>query len=158
MRNSVYRVAFIILPVMLLSACASKGKFIKLENTNTNPTHSIVYIYRPHGPPILRKPEIRINGTVLGDLKMWGYFAFTVKPGKYAIEVDWPWDTTIRDYKLEFAVVAGETYYLRVSSKMGRIYYIGGPIVEFEGSASTTNKVKALAELRCGTNSCKITQ
>ena len=94
----------------------------------------------------------------LGDLKMWGYFAFTVKPGKYAIEVDWPWDTTIRDYKLEFAVVAGETYYLRVSSKMGRIYYIGGPIVEFEGSASTTNKVKALAELRCGTNSCKITQ
>jgi hypothetical protein len=95
----------------------------------------------------LRSPEIRINGTVLGDLKVWSYFVFGIKPGKYTIEVDWSWDTSIKDYKFELSAVAGGTYYLRASSEIGRIYYIGGTIVDFEGSASVTNKEKALSEL-----------
>lgn len=137
----------LILPLVFvfMSGCSTTGKYVAVEISDKE--KAIVYIYRPHSPPVLRTPEIRVNGSVIGDLSHWGYFGFTVDPGSYSVEVDWAWDTLIEDSTINFTAKAGETHYLRVASSMTGIYLVGSPVMTFGGSSKFVSRKEAMIEL-----------
>jgi hypothetical protein len=135
----------LLLITLFMPGCASTGKYVDVRSTSDD--NAIVYIFRPNSPPVLRKPEILVNAKAIGDLSNWGYFGFTVLPGKYTVDIDWAWDTLIEDSKVSFEAKPGETYYLRVSSSITGLYLIGSPVMTFGGSSKSVSKQEAMTEL-----------
>ncbi len=136
----------VLVSAWFLAGCATQGQFSSVEKTSSDQT--VLYVYRPHSPPVLRKPEIRINGVVLGDLAQWEYFGLTLAPGQYRVEVDWAWDTLITDSSLNVDLERKRPYYIRVVSDVSGVYFVGSPVMTFGGSANAVSEAQALEELK----------
>lgn len=80
----------------------------------------MVYVFRLDTPPYARKPDIRINGTVVAELPTNSYFSVSLQPGEYEIKSDYgPIDNLILSKSTAITVSAGSSYYVEFTGKPG---------------------------------------
>ena len=115
------KLLFLLTLVSLLSACAPtlhKGPTFKTAPSPTE-KEALIYIYRPHAPPLWRSPTIYFNDTEIVDLYNHGYSYIYASPGTYQLLSDWSFDAGPPDLKGEMTFQGGKTYYIRMTGRMG---------------------------------------
>ena len=79
-----------------------------------------MYVFRLDTPPYARKPDIKINGTVVAELPTNSYFAVSLPPGKYEIKSDYGLlDNLMLSKSTAIAVFAGRSYYVEFTGRPG---------------------------------------
>jgi hypothetical protein len=83
---------------------------------------AVVYIYRLHTPPYMRKPDIKVGDVVVAELPVDSYTAIKLKSGTYTIKTDWGFlDNLILSKSATLSVVAGKSYYVNFAGRGGFI-------------------------------------
>lgn len=113
---------FLVLTVLVISGgCATSGlKFTELAPTISNmaPDAGRIYIYRPSSFGAAVRPDVKLNGEVIGEAVSWGFFYVDRKPGNYEILT-----STEVDRKLSLTLNKGQSRYVRLSIAMG--FFVG---------------------------------
>lgn len=101
--------------LLFLAACATtpKGPSFAQPSPQDKEAASL-YIYRNHTPPILRKPDVLVNGTMVGELPTDSYMVLHLKPGAYEVKTDWGIDGLTLNRTTQVSVVAGSAHYVEV--------------------------------------------
>jgi len=104
---------------------------------------ALVYLYRPHSPPLWRSPTIYINNLEIMDLYNQGYTYLYVKPGKYHIKTDWSFDAGAPDLEGDATFKSGKTYYIKLGGNMS----FSGNTVKTSSSLGSISPVMARSEI-----------
>ncbi|MDB5842872.1 MAG: hypothetical protein JWP79_182 [Polaromonas sp.] len=104
----------------LLSGCASAVHGSQFVQQPIQTEAATLYVFRLDTPPYARKPDIRINGTVVAELPTNSYFTVSLRPGKYQIKSDYGLlDNLILSKSTTIDVVAGKAYFVEFTGKLG---------------------------------------
>ena len=104
------------LVALTLSACASGVKFTEM-NPRTSPKDQDtgrIFFYRTTILGAALQPDIRLNGTKVGDAIAQGFFYVDRPPGNYEVVT-----STEVDRKVTFALEKAQTRFVRFSVSMG---------------------------------------
>jgi hypothetical protein len=88
-----------------------------LSASAASPSHgsATIYFFRPTGVlPGSFSPNIKIDGRVVGELRVGQYFSVSIRAGHHAIEVRGGLDL---GYESDLQVESGRTYYIGVGPK-----------------------------------------
>ncbi|MBE0621983.1 MAG: DUF2846 domain-containing protein [Burkholderiales bacterium] len=112
-----------ILPLLVfLSGCASVPSGPRFFEVKNETDAAVAYVYRLHTPPYMRKPDIKVNNVVVGELPVDSYTVLKLKPGTYAIKTDWGLlDNLILSKSATLSVTAGKSYYVNFAGRVGVI-------------------------------------
>ena len=117
-----YTKLLILVAIMsLLIGCATSGpKFIEMKNaiSNISPDTGRIYLYRPSFLGAAIRPNVKLNGDVIGEAVSWGFFYVDRKPGNYEIVT-----STEVDRKLSLTLDKGQTRYVRLNIGLG--FFVG---------------------------------
>ena len=131
---------------MFMTGCAKtlhKGPSFR-EATPPRNDNALVYIYRPHAPPLWRNPTIYINGIEILDLYNLGYSYIYAKPGTYKLKTDWSFDAGPPDLEGEMTVKGGKTYYIRMTGSMA----ISMPNITTSSKLQTISTEQVLSDIK----------
>lgn len=108
---------FLLLTVLLLSACASVPTNAPTYARAPEPTPGLsnVYIYRIGAYPTLRAPTVTIDGRVIISPAEKAYTVVALPPGAHEVFVNWAWDTGWPDLRFTIDVEADKPLYLKIS-------------------------------------------
>ncbi len=112
---------FISLLALLIGGCATSGpKFTEFApNMSTMaPDTGRIYIYRPSSFGAAVRPDVKLNGEVIGEAVSWGFFYVDRKPGNYEILT-----STEVDRKLSLTLDKGQSRYVRLNISIG--FFVG---------------------------------
>lgn len=133
--------------LVLLTGCASvpewffpegpvphPPRFSVLEN---EPGSAIVYVYRLHTPPYMKKPDIKVGDVVVVELPTSSYTALRLKPGTYTLKIDWGFlDNLILSRSATLSVEAGKSYYVNFAGKfLGTVATYGAHVLGGEATS-----------------------
>ena len=122
---------------LTLSACASGMKFTEM-NPSTAPKDQDtgrIFFYRTTVLGAALQPDIRLNGTKVGDAIAQGFFYVDRPPGNYEIVT-----STEVDRKVTFVLDKGQTRFVRFSVSMG--FFVGHVYGELVDSAVGLEEIK----------------
>ena len=122
---------------LTLSACASGMKFTEM-NPSTAPKDQDtgrIFFYRTTVLGAALQPDIRLNGTKVGDAIAQGFFYVDRPPGNYEVVT-----STEVDRKVTFVLDKGQTRFVRFSVSMG--FFVGHVYGELVDSAVGLEEIK----------------
>ena len=125
------------LVALTLSACASGVKFTEM-NPSTSPKDQDtgrIFFYRTTTLGAALQPDIRLNGTKVGDAIAQGFFYVDRPPGNYEIVT-----STEVDRKVTFVLEKAQTRFVRFSVSMG--FFVGHVYGELVDSAEGLEEIK----------------
>jgi hypothetical protein len=119
------RVLLLFIAVVLGGCGATGPKYSEIRNSipELDPEHGRIYFYRSSPIGGLVKPDIQLNGTVVGEMAPGGFFFVDRLPGLYTATA-----TTEAEAKLPFPLEAKQTQYVRGSISLG--IFVGRPNFE----------------------------
>ena len=102
--------------VLLLTACASGPKYSEVASdfAALDPAQGRIYIYRPSSFGAAVRPNVKLNGAVVGEAISYGFFFVDREPGEYTIMT-----STEVDRSLSLTLRAGQTRYVRLGISFG---------------------------------------
>lgn len=113
---------FIVLLCIFLSGCASAPQGPRFSEVKIYSDTAVVYVYRLHTPPYMRKPDIKVNDVVVGELPTDSYTVLRLRPGTYTIKTDWGFlDNLILSKSATLSVISGKSYYINFAGQLGII-------------------------------------
>ena len=105
---------------IFVAGCASTPRGPQFVAQPTRAEAATLYVFRLDTPPYARKPDIKINGTVVAELPTNSYFAVPLPPGKYEIKSDYGLlDNLMLSKSTAIAVSAGKSYYVEFTGRLG---------------------------------------
>lgn len=112
---------------LLLTGCASNPRGAAFSPAAaTGKDLATVYVYRLHTPPILRKPDIEINGKSVAALPTNSYTVVHLQPGSYDFKTSWGFmDGNMMNTGKRLRLAANTTYYIEVINDAGFIGTVG---------------------------------
>ena len=122
---------------LTLSACASGVKFTEM-NPSTAPKDQDtgrIFFYRTTVLGAALQPDIRLNGTTVGEAIAQGFFYVDRPPGNYEVAT-----STEVDRKVTFVLDKGQTRFVRFSVSMG--FFVGHVYGELVDSAEGLEEIK----------------
>ena len=122
---------------LTLSACASGVKFTVM-NPSTIPKDQDsgrIFFYRTTILGAALQPDIRLNGTKVGDAVAQGFFYVDRSPGNYEVVT-----STEVDRKVTFVLEKGQTRFVKFSVSMG--FFAGHVYGELIDSAVGLEEIK----------------
>lgn len=125
------------LVALTLSACASGMKFTEM-NPSTMPKDQDsgrIFFYRTTVLGAALQPDIRLNGTKVGDAVAQGFFYVDRPPGNYEVVT-----STEVDRKVTFVLEKEQTRFVRFSVNMG--FFVGHVYGELVDSAEGLEEIK----------------
>lgn len=125
------------LVALTLSACASGVKFTEM-NPSTMPKDQDsgrIFFYRTTVLGAALQPDIRLNGTKVGDSVAQGFFYVDRSPGNYEVAT-----STEVDRKVTFVLEKGQTRFVKFSVSMG--FFVGHVYGELVDSAVGLEEIK----------------
>lgn len=132
---------FFILALVGCTTPPAGPKFSAVESTSDT---AIVYVFRLHTAPYLRKPDIAVNGTAVAELPTYSYTVLRLKQGTYKIGTDWGlFDGPILNKATTLSVEVGKSYYVHFTGKSG----VAGTTVTYGPGVSTGYARDAAPEL-----------
>jgi hypothetical protein len=139
--NRLLAITFIVLATFL-SGCASTARGPQFVQQQSQSEAATLYVFRLQTPPYARKPDIRINGTVVAELPTDSYFAVSLRPGKYEIRSDYGLlDNLILGKSTTITAESGKSYFVEFTGKLG----IYGTVVSY-GAGITAAESPAAPE------------
>lgn len=122
---------------LTLSACASGIKFTEMNPAITpkDADSGRIFFYRTTIMGAALKPDIRLNGTKVGDSVAQGFFYVDRPAGNYEIVT-----STEVDRKVSFVLEKGQTRYVRFSVSMG--FFVGHVYGELVDPAVGLEEIK----------------
>ena len=115
--KAVTKLFTILTSLIIFGGCATSGpKFTELAPTisNISPDTGRIYIYRPSSLGAAIRPNVKLNGEVIGEAISWGFFYVDRKPGNYEIMT-----STEVDRKVSLILNEGQSRYVRLNIGMG---------------------------------------
>lgn len=102
--------------VLLLTACASGPKYSEVASgfPALDPEQGRIYIYRPSSFGAAVRPNVTLNGAVVGEAISYGFFYVDRAPGDYTLMT-----STEVDRSLSLTLQAGQTRYVRLGISFG---------------------------------------
>ena len=102
--------------ILFLTACASGPKYSEVASgfTPLDPEQGRIYIYRPSSFGAAVRPDVKLNGTVVGEAISYGFFYVDRAPGEYTIMT-----STEVDRSLSLTLRAGQIRYVRLGISFG---------------------------------------
>lgn len=108
--------------LFLLTGCASAPQGPKFSMLKNEPGTAIVYIYRLHTPPYMRKPDIKVGDVAVAELPTDSYTVLRLKPGTYTLKTDWGFiDNPILSRSATLSVEAGRSYFVNFAGRAGLV-------------------------------------
>lgn len=108
----------LVLMTIILTGCAASGpKFSEISSSlpTVENGKSRIYFYRESGfVGGGVQPNIKLNGTVVGESKPGGFFFVDEKPGQYSVST-----TTEVENSTDFTLLLGQNKYVKTSVSMG---------------------------------------
>lgn len=132
-----FRLLACCLVALTLSACASGVKFTEM-NPNTMPKDQDsgrIFFYRTTLLGAALQPDIRLNGTKVGDSVAQGFFYVDRTPGNYEVVT-----STEVDRKVTFVLEKGQTRFVKLSVSMG--FFVGHVYGELVDSSVGLEEIK----------------
>ena len=126
--------------VLLLSGCATGPKHSEVASSipALKADQGRVYFYRTAIVGAAVRPDVRLNGTVVGSAVPGGFFFVDQPPG--ACEVS---TSTEVEKKLTFTLAAGDTRYVRLNMNFGLL--VGRVVPELTPAAEATKEIADLS-------------
>jgi hypothetical protein len=114
------KLLFFVVVVVMLVGCASGQKYTEIASniSNLTPDTGRIYIYRTIVIAPLIRPDIKINGEVIGSAVPNGFVYVDRKPGNYEIMT-----STEVDRKLSLTLDKGQTRFVRLDLSPG--FFVG---------------------------------
>ena len=129
--KAVTKLLCILTVLVLIEGCATSGpKFSELAPTISNMSDDTgrIYIYRPSSLGAAIRPDVRLNGEVVGEAISWGFFYVDKKPGNYEILT-----ITEVNRKLSLILNKRQTRYVRLNVSWGFwVWHVYPELVENE--------------------------
>lgn len=125
------------LVALTLSACASGVKFTEM-NPSTMPKDEDsgrIFFYRTTVLGAALQPDIKLNGTKVGDSVAQGFFYVDRPPGNYEVVT-----STEVDRKVTFVLEKAQTRFVKFSVSMG--FFLGHVYGELVDSAVGLEEIK----------------
>ena len=122
---------------LTISACASGVKFTEM-NPSTMPKDQDsgrIFFYRTTVLGAALQPDIRLNGTKVGDSVAQGFFYVDRPPGNYEVVT-----STEVERKVTFVLEKGQTRFVKFSVSMG--FFVGHVYGELVDSAVGLEEIK----------------
>ena len=100
----------------LMTGCASGPSFNEYKTSlpSLAPEKGRIYLYRTSVLGAAVRPDVKVNGTVVGKATAQGFFFYDCAPGEYVIQT-----TTEVTRKLSLLVAKGQERYVRLNISMG---------------------------------------
>ena len=126
--------------LMMLSGCASGPKHSEVASSipALKADAGRVYFYRTALMGAAVRPEVRLNGTVVGTAVPGGFFFVDQPPGAYEVST-----STEVEKKLTFTLAAGDTRYVRLNMAFGLL--VGRVVPELTPAAEATKEIADLS-------------
>ncbi len=123
-----------VLPVLLLSGCATGPKYSEVASTipSLTPSRGRIYFYRPSVMGAAVQPDIKLNGQKVGTAKPGGFYFVDRDPGNYEVTA-----ATETEKKLTFVLDPGQERYVRLRIQMGILVGRIVPELVDKGEAQT---------------------
>lgn len=109
-----------------VGGCGATGpKYSEIKGSipELDPEHGRIYFYRSSGAGPLVQPDIRLNGTVVGEMTTGGFFFVDRLPGTYTATA-----STEVEARAQFPLEGKQTQYVRGSISLGIL--VGRPNFE----------------------------
>lgn len=140
----------VLLLAAALAGCASGPKFSEIKNSipDLSPDQGRIYVYRPSAFGAAIRPNIRFNGTVVGEMVSRGFFFVDRVPGSYLVSAK-----TETEANVQVTLQANQTQYVKGSITLG--IFVGRPQLELVDGTSALIELQDLgysgsATLRAG--------
>jgi hypothetical protein len=133
--------AILLLSALVLGGCGATGpKYSEIRNSipQLNPEHGRIYFYRSSYVGGLVKPDIQLNGTVVGEMTPGGFFFVDRSPGTHTATA-----STEAEARLPFPLEANQTQYIRGYISLGII--VGRPNFELVDPKNAAVEISDLA-------------
>ena len=130
----------VVVPVVLLSACASGPKYTEAISSipALSPSQGRVYFYRPSAMGTAVQPDINLNGQKVGTAKPHGFYFVDRDPGNYEVTA-----ATETEKKLTFVLEQGQERYVRLKIQMGVL--VGRIVPELVDKGEAEKELKSLS-------------
>lgn len=136
------RLKNILLPVLslFLVACATGPKYSDMAPgfDNLDKSQGRIYVYRPSSMGAAVRPNVKLNGEVIGEAISHGFFFVDRAPGEYTIMT-----STEVDRSLSFTLEEGQTRYVRLSISIG--FFVGHVYPELVDSSVGKKEIEDLS-------------
>lgn len=137
-----FKLRVLLIPVLalLLAACASGPKYSEVASgfAELDPAQGRIYVYRPSSFGAAVRPDVRLNGEVVGEAISHGFFFVDRAPGDYTIST-----STEVDRSLSFILNAGQTRYVRLGISIG--FVVGHVFPELVESSQGEEEIQKLS-------------
>lgn len=129
-----------VLPLLLISGCASGPKYTEAMSTipSLTPSQGRIYFYRPSALGAAVQPDIKLNGQKVGTAKPHGFYIVDRDPANYEVTA-----ATETEKKLTFTLESGQERYVRLKIQMG--LFVGRIIPELVDKAEAEKELKDLS-------------
>ena len=120
--NRCIRVLSLFVCVVALSACATSGATYQEMHDSASapalaPGTGRIYFYRPSQFGAAIRPDVSLDGSVVGTAISHGFFYVDTLPGIHEVVLN----SEVTD-KTQVRLAAGETSYVRIESAMGILF------------------------------------
>ena len=120
--NRCIRVLSLLVCVVALSACATSGATYQEMHDSASapalaPGTGRIYFYRPSQFGAAIRPDVSLDGSVVGTAISHGFFYVDTLPGTHEVVLN----SEVTD-KTQVRLAAGETSYVRIESAMGILF------------------------------------
>lgn len=136
----------LLLPIFVaaLAGCATVPAGPRFSGIENAPDAANVYVFRLYTAPYLRKPDLKLNDVVVGELPTNSYTVLRLKPGTYKIGTDWGFlDGLILNKSATLSVEPGKSYYVHFTGSTRVI----GTTVTYGPGVSTGDAQDAAGDL-----------
>jgi hypothetical protein len=110
------RIALLLLAAALAGCTASGPKYAEVKNSipALSPDQGRIFFYRPSAVGFAVKPDIQLNGTVVGEMLPLGFFYVDRSPGTHVATARTETEATV-----QIPLAANETRYVRGGITLG---------------------------------------
>lgn len=113
------------LSLLGMTGCFSHIPFQEAPTPAANQT--VLYIFRPASPPMLRKASVFINDQHAGDLASKEFTWISLPAGSYILHVKWSPELAISTKNINVHIREKETVFVGIEP--GTVVFIGGSVV-----------------------------
>lgn len=111
--------------LMELPGCFSHIPFQEAPSPKADQT--VLYIYRPDSPPMLRKASVFINDQKVGELASKEFTWIGLPAGSYILHVKWSPELAISAENINVHIREKETIFVKIEP--ATVLFIGGSVV-----------------------------
>jgi len=123
-----YPLSSLILSLCLLGlpGCFSRISFQDAPTPMADQT--VLYIYRPDSPPMLRKASVFINDQKVGDLASKEFTWISLSAGSYILHVQWSPELAISMENINVHIREKETIFVGIEP--ATVFFLSGSVVK----------------------------